>query len=29
MATRNDDFILEMLNLVEHQQAPSLPEARR
>jgi biopolymer transport protein TolQ len=29
MATRNDDFILEMLNLVEHQQAPSPPEARR
>ena len=29
MASRNDDFTLEMLNLVERQQAPQVPEARR
>lgn len=28
-ASRNDDFALEMLNLVERQQAPPPPEARR
>ena len=29
MASRNDDFTLEMLNLVERQQAPTATEARR
>lgn len=29
MASRNDDFTLEMLNLVERQQTPQLTEARR
>src|SRR5208283_3393094 len=29
MATRNDDFTLEMLNLVERQQTPQATEARR
>ncbi len=29
MASRNDDFALEMLNLVERQQAPPAPEVRR
>ena len=29
MASRNDDFTLEMLNLVERQQAPQITEARR
>jgi biopolymer transport protein ExbB/TolQ len=29
MAARNDDFALEMLNLVERQQVPQVTEARR
>ena len=29
MASRNDDFALEMLNLVERQQAPQDAEVRR
>ena len=29
MASRNDDFALEMLNLMERQQVPSAAEVRR
>jgi hypothetical protein len=29
MASRNDDFALEMLNLVERQQPPQATEVRR
>jgi hypothetical protein len=29
MASRNDDFTLEMLNLVERQQSPQITEVRR